>query len=129
MKSNNVLKKPFGFLTALSTTLSTTLSIVAVSLGVFASQVARADIEESVTANQSISSFAREAVKQCGTVSYDPQGGSLVINNRIEVQVTNASLEANLIREAKRAPFDACLIGSWVNLPRGKIFKAESLDE
>ena len=70
----------------------------------------------------------RESVKQCGTVSYDTQGGSLVIN-KYEVQVPNPSLEASLIREARRSPFNACLIGAWLHLPRGKVFQADSREQ
>ena len=70
----------------------------------------------------------RSSVKECGSLSYDTQGGSLVINNTAPVEVTDRSLEGKLVDRAMQGPFDACLIGNWVNAPAGRKFSASSVE-
>ena len=70
----------------------------------------------------------RSSVKECGSLSYDTQGGSLVINNSAPVEVTDRSLEGKLVDRAMQGPFDACLIGNWVNAPAGRRFSASAVE-
>lgn len=67
--------------------------------------------------------FATEALdRACGEVSYNPTGGSLVINDRVVLQVTDNSLRQTLLAEVMREPLDLCLLGRW--LQRGQLFDA-----
>jgi hypothetical protein len=70
----------------------------------------------------------RSTVKACGSLSYDTQGGSLVINNSAPVEVTDRSLEGKLVDRAMQGPFDACLIGNWVDAPAGRKFSASAVE-
>lgn len=52
--------------------------------------------------------------RTCGRVSYDPQGGSIVINDRIKLQAQTRDVESALITEVSQGPAHFCLYGSWV---------------
>ena len=64
------------------------------------------------------------SIKECGRLTYDPQGGSLVINNAAVVDVVDQRLEEQLVGRASRGPFDACLIGNW----NGARFSAQGVE-
>lgn len=82
----------------------------------------------SVAQADEIAAAPRMIVKECGSLSYDTQGGSLVINNTAPVDVTDRALEGRLVDRAMQGPFDACLIGNWVNAPVGRRFSASAVE-
>ena len=60
----------------------------------------------------------------CGEISYDTQGGSLVINRSYEVQPVVQELADDLLAKASEGPFDACLVGDWRGRDEAKFFQA-----
>lgn len=60
----------------------------------------------------------------CGEISYDTQGGSLVINRSYEVQPVVQDLAEDLFAKASEGPFNACLVGDWRGNDADKFFQA-----
>lgn len=65
--------------------------------------------------------------RACGEVSYNPTGGSLVINDSVVIQVMDNALRQTLMAEVKREPVNLCLLGRW--LQRGKLFDAVDIED
>lgn len=60
----------------------------------------------------------------CGEISYDTQGGSLVINRGHEVKPVAQDLAADLLAKASEGPFNACLVGDWLGNDDDRFFQA-----
>ncbi len=93
---------------------ATLASVLALSTASFGYPVADDEVRDS-------------EVKTCGEVSYDTQGGSLVINDSVAVQAADPVLEEELLSEVASGPARLCLYGRWVRVNR--LFRANDFEQ
>jgi uncharacterized iron-regulated membrane protein len=63
----------------------------------------------------------------CGQISYDPQGGSLIINRVDPLVTAEQQLGDYLVAQTSSGAIEACLSGEWMWKPNRKYFWAAAL--